>query len=201
MLLDGPGFLLAPRAAIWQRIDMKSAAQLLGIIVVLVLLAIGISFLLPAQTRHTRVLTLKQTPGAVFTVLSDVEKFPTWNRNLEKTERLAPIDGKEAMKQTFKGGVAVTVVTTESLAPTHLVHTVRAGNGGNSFSGSWTYDVTPLNDGCDVVLTEKSYIANPMLRLMMRLFGSTRYIDQHLVDLARHFGERPIIRSMPAERG
>ncbi|HEY6111553.1 MAG TPA: SRPBCC family protein [Chthoniobacterales bacterium] len=200
MLPDGRGFLLANGAAIWQSINMKLAARLLGIIVVLVLLAIGISFLLPAQTRHTRVLTLKQTPEAVFTVLSDVEKFPTWNRNLEKIERLPPIAGKEAMKQTFRGGTTLIIVTTESLAPTHLIRTVRTAVG-NSFSGSWTYDITPLNDGCDVVLTEKSYIANPMLRLIMRLSGSTRHIDQHLVDLARHFGEKPIVWSKPAERG
>ena len=96
MLLDGCGFLLAKGAPIWQRINMKSAARLLGVIILLLLLAIGISFLLPAQARHTRVLTLKQTPEAVFTVLSDVEKFPAWNRNVEKVERLPPIDGKEA---------------------------------------------------------------------------------------------------------
>ena len=194
MLLDGCGFLLAKGAPIWQRINMKSAARLLGVIILLLLLAIGISFLLPAQARHTRVLTLKQTPEAVFTVLSDVEKFPAWNRNLEKVERLPPIDGKEAMKQTFKGGMTLMVATTESLAPTHLVRTVRAV-GGNTFSGCWSYEITPVNDGCVVALTEKSYIANPLLRLMVRLFGSTRHIDQHLVDLAKYFGETPSVRS------
>src|SRR5438128_11132207 len=105
---------------------MKSVAGLLGVIILLLLLAIGISFLLPAQARHTRVLTLKQTPEAVFTVLSDVEKFPAWNRNLEKVERLPPIDGKEAMKQTFKGGMTLVVVSTECIEPTHLVSLDRA---------------------------------------------------------------------------
>jgi hypothetical protein len=178
-------------------IAMKWMMGVLATLVVLLVLAITISFTLPAQTKHTRVLTLKQTPEAVFAVLSDVEKFPAWNRYLEKVERLPPIDGKEAMKQTFKGGMSLMVATTESLAPTHLVRTVHAA-GGNTFSGSWTYEITPTNDGCEVALTEKSYIANPILRLVVRLFGSTRQIDQHLVDLAKYFGETPSVRSTVA---
>lgn len=173
---------------------MKWIARVLGIVVLVLLLAIAISFALPAQMKHTRVVILKQTPEKVFAVLSDVEKLPTWNRNLEKVELLPPIDGKDAMKQTFKGGTSMTVVTTESLAPTHLVRSVREA-GGNAFSGSWSYEITPITDGCEVALTEKSYIKNPILRLIIRIFGPTRYIDQHLVGLAKHFGETPTLRS------
>jgi hypothetical protein len=169
-------------------------ARVLGSVVLVVLLAIVISFALPAQMKHTRVIILKQTPEKVFAVLSDVEKLPTWNRNLEKVELLPPIDGKDAMKQTFKGGTSMTIVTMESLAPTHLVRVVRAVSG-NTFTGSWTYEITPTTDGCEVALSEKSYIKNPIFRLMVRVFGPTRYIDQHLVDLAKHFGETPTLRS------
>ena len=177
---------------------VKWAARVVGILALLIVLAVAVSFALPAKTKHTRLIALKQTPGAVFAVLSDVEKFPTWNRNLEKVERLPPIDGKEATKQTFKGGMTMTVVTTENLAPTHLVRAVREVSG-NDFSGSWNYEITPTNEGCEVALTEKSYIKNPMFRLMVWLFGSTKYIDHHLVDLAKHFGEKPIIWSKRAE--
>jgi hypothetical protein len=179
---------------------MKWLVRILGAVVVLAALAIAASFTLPAQSKHTRVIALKQTPEAIFTVLSDVGKFPSWNRSLEKIEMLPPIDGKEATKQTFKGGMTMTIVTTESLAPTHLVRTVRAGNG-NAFSGSWTYQITPINEGTEVALTEKSYINNPMFRLMVWLVGSTKHVDHHLVDLGRHFGETPIIWSKrPAAR-
>jgi hypothetical protein len=186
-------FPLARRFAICQIDAVKLIVRVLGIVVLVVLLLIVISFALPAQTKHTRVVILKQTPEKVFAVLFDVEKLPTWNRNLEKVELLPPIDGKDAMKQTFKGGTSMTVVTTESLAPTHVVRSVREVSG-NAFSGSWRYEITPTTDGCEVALTEKSYIKKPIFRLMTRLFGSTRYIDQHLVDLAKHFGETPTLR-------
>jgi ribosome-associated toxin RatA of RatAB toxin-antitoxin module len=180
---------------------MKWTARVLGIVIVSLALVIAISFALPAQMKHTRVIILKQTPEKVFAVLSDVEKLPTWNRNLQKVEMLPPIDGKEATKQISKNGMTMTIVTAESLAPTHLVRVVREVSS-NAFSRSWTYEITPTADGCQVALTEKSDIKNPIFRLMVRIFGSTRYIDQHLVDLAKHFSETPTLRSgaFPARR-
>jgi hypothetical protein len=173
---------------------MKWMARVLASLLVLLGLAVAISFALPAESKHTRVVALKQAPESVFPVLADVGKFPSWNRSVQKVEMLAPIDGKEATKQTFKSGMTMTVITTETLAPTHLVRTAR-DLGGNNFSGSWNYEITPTNDGCEVAVTEKSHIKNPMFRIIIRLFGSTRHIDQHLVDLARHFGETPVIWS------
>ena len=194
-------FLLARRFAICHIDAVKWIARILGFVILLLALLIAISFALPAQMTHKRVIILKQTPEKVFAVLSDVEKLPTWNRNLQKVEMLPPLDGKETTKQTAKDGRTMTVVTMESLPPTHLVRVVR-GVSGNAFSGSWTYEITPTTDGCEVALTEKSYIRNPIFRLMVRLFGSTRYIDQHLVDLAKHFGETPTLRAnaTPARR-
>lgn len=178
---------------------MKWLVPGIGVPVAVLVLAITLSFALPAETSHTRVIVLQQTPEAVFTVLSDVEKLPTWSRNLEKVEMLPPIDGKDATRQTFKGGRTLTVVTTESLAPTHLVRTLQDASG-TTFSGSWSYEIIPTNEGCEVALTERSHIANRMLRLLVWLSGSTRYIDQQLVDLARHFGEKPTIWSKRPER-
>jgi hypothetical protein len=180
---------------------VKWTARVLGIVIVSLAIVIALSFALPAQMKDTRVIILKQTPEKVFAVLSDVEKLPTWNRNLKTIKILPPIDGKEATKQTSKDGTTMTIVTTESLAPTHLVRVAREVSS-NAFSGSWTYDITPTADGCEVALTEKSDIKNPIFRLMVRVFGLTRYIDQHLVDPAKHFGETPTLRSgtLPARR-
>lgn len=72
---------------------------------------IGITFLagyaLPATTKVSRSITLQQPPAAVFAVLADVQHLAEWNRNTEKVEMLPPIAGKEATKQTFKGGVTM----------------------------------------------------------------------------------------------
>ena len=70
---------------------------LLRVVAVLVLLAVAVylaGFAIPAHTTHTRTISLKQTPTAVFALLTDLPSFPQWNRNTLKVEMLPPIDGK-----------------------------------------------------------------------------------------------------------
>lgn len=128
----------------------------------------------------------------VFAALADVQKLPEWNRNVKTVEVLPLIEGKEASRQTFGEGMSIVVVTTESLAPTHLVREIRDSSA--PFGGSWTYDISPTSDGSKVVLTEKSEIKNPFFRLMVQIFGPTKYLNQNLTDLGRRFGEKVTVR-------
>ncbi len=38
-------------------------------------------------------------------------------------------------------------------------------------------------------LTEVAEFKNPLFRVMTKIFGQTKYMDQHLEDLAKKFGE------------
>jgi uncharacterized protein YndB with AHSA1/START domain len=167
---------------------------LLRILFVLFVLVVALSFYarsIPAHQTHTRTLTLKKTPEAVFTLLTDLQTFPKWNRNMEKIEMLPPIDGKEATRQTFKGNMTMTIVTSDSNPPKHLVRSM--GDSGGPFEGSWIYDITPTADGSEVVLTEQSTMNSAFFRLMAKLFSPTKYMDQHLEDMAKQFGEVAVI--------
>ena len=167
---------------------MKWILYLAILIGVLVAAVFGIGYALPAKTTITRSITLKEKPATVFATLADVQHFAEWNRNTEKVEMLPPVNGKEATKQTLKGGMVMTIVTAESDPPTHLVR--RLGDAGGPFAGSWTYDLTPAGDGgTQVKLTEVAEFKNPLFRVMTKLFGQTKYMDQHLEDLAKKFGE------------
>jgi hypothetical protein len=100
---------------------------------------------------------------------------------------LPPAGGKEATKQSFKGGMVMTIITAESAPPHHLLRTM--GDPKGPFVGSWTYEISPADAGSKVVLTEVAEFKNPLFRVMTRIFGQTKYIDQHLEDLAKKFGE------------
>lgn len=95
--------------------------------ILLFVLLIGALFLagyaLPAKTTTSRSITLHQPPEAVFLVLADVKRIADWNRNTEKVEMLPPVDGKETTRQTFKGGMTMIIITSESAPPKHLVRT------------------------------------------------------------------------------
>lgn len=165
---------------------MKWIVRLVAFLIAVVLVVLTLGYALPVQSEHTRSITLKQPPEAVFTALADVQKMPEWNRNLSRVEILPPTDGKETMRQTLKNGMSMELVTTESLSPTHLVRESKGG----PYVGSWTYEIAPTNDGSKVTLTEKAEIKKPPLRVLARVFGPTKYLDEHLIDLARHFGEQ-----------
>jgi uncharacterized protein YndB with AHSA1/START domain len=168
---------------------------LFRIILVLIVLA-GAAYLyalsLPAHQTHTRTTTLKQTPDAVFALLTDLPNFPKWNRNMVKIEMLPPVDGKEATRQTFKGNMQMTIITSESSPPKRLVRSM--GDIGGPFEGSWTYEITPTADGSQIVLTEQATTNNACFRLMVKMFGPTKYMDEHLEGMAKYFGETAVIR-------
>ena len=163
---------------------------LFRLVLVLLVIVAGLYFYgrsIPAHQTHRRSITLKQTPEAVFALLTDLPSFPKWNRNMEKIEILPPIDGKEATRQTFKGNMVMTILTSESTPPKHLVRSM--GDSGGPFEGSWIYDITPTSEGSEVVLTEQSTMNSVLFRLMSKLFSPTKYMDEHLEDIAKHFGE------------
>lgn len=170
--------------------------KVFGWILVVLIVAVGGVWLyassLPKHTTHTRSIALKQTPDAVFALLADIPSLPKWNANMEKVEMLAPIDGKEAVRETFKGNMQMTVITSESTPPSHLVRTL--GDSNAPFTGSWTYEIKSAAGGSDVSLTEDSHVKNPFFRLMIRVFGPTKYMDEHLAGMAKHFGETATIR-------
>jgi uncharacterized protein YndB with AHSA1/START domain len=172
---------------------MKWIIRIVVIIVVLGALIFAIGFILPSHTTHTRTITLKQPPEKVFAMLADIPNMPKWNRNMEKVEILTPVDGKETTRQTFKGGMDMVITTTESSPPNHLVRALGDSNG--PFSGSWTYGIAAAPDGgSQVALTEQSEIPNPFFRFMVKIFGPTKYMDEHLQDLGKQFGESVTVR-------
>ncbi len=166
---------------------MKWIVRILVLVIVFIGIAFAIGYALPSHTTHTRTIAIKQMPEAVFALLADVQGMPKWNRHMEKVEMLPPVDGREATRQTFQGNMVMTIITTESVPPSHLVRTM--GDASGPFSGSWTYDISPTSDSSKIALTEQSDVKNPIARLMMRIFGPTKYVDDHLSDLAQHFGE------------
>ena len=171
---------------------MKTLLRIIGVLILLAIVAYVYALSIPSHQTHARTISLRQTPETVFLLLADLPNYPKWNRNTLKMEVLPLMDGKEATRQTFRGNMQMTIVTTETTPPTHLVRSM--GDIGGPFEGLWSYDITRTADGCQIALTEQSTMTNPVFRLMTKLFGETKYMDEHLKDLAKHFGEKAIIR-------
>ena len=166
---------------------MKWIARIFGFILILIVLALALGYAIPAHHKLTRTITLKRSPDAIFAVLADLPNMPAWNHGVKKVEMLPPIDGKEASRQTLEGNMVMTIVTSERTLPNRLVRTVADASA--PFSGSWIYDISANANGSQVALTEDSAVPNPIFRLLVKISGPAKYLDKHLVDLGKHFGE------------
>ena len=59
-----------------------------------------------------------------------------------------------------------------------------------SFGGTWTYELTPTEGGCELTITESGEIYNPIFRVFARfVFGYTATMETYLKQLGTKFGE------------
>jgi uncharacterized protein YndB with AHSA1/START domain len=173
---------------LWIPIGLVGALVVLG--VVLCLLGRG----LPEGHVVSATLRLARPPAEVFAALADTAGVPSWDKGVDRVERLPDRDGHEAWRWTM-GRNAMVLVTTRSEAPSVLVRTIA--DEAKFFSGDWTYAVRPDGAGCAVELTEhgRVHVALPraMMRYMPFLADPAMYLKRHLVRLAGKFGEAPRI--------
>ena len=123
--------------AMKRRAPMYWILVVVGSLVGLAALLFIIGACLPKRHQFTRAITLKQSPEAVFALLDDVQGMLQWNSNLVKIDGAPDVNGKPATRQTFKGGMAMTIVTSERDPPRRLVRTMV--DDGGPYFGGWSY--------------------------------------------------------------
>ena len=153
-----------------------------GVLVALILLLIAIGYALPINHVATREASLAAPPERVFSVLRDVEKFPTWRSDVKSVEVLATTP---ALRWRERGDNDITFEMETVEAPGKIV--TRIVDKTLPFGGSWTYALSPEGGGTRLVITENGEVYNPLFRFMSRfVFGHTATIDRYLDDLGRH---------------
>jgi uncharacterized protein YndB with AHSA1/START domain len=153
-----------------------------GVLVALILLLIAIGYALPIGHVATRETRLSAPPEPVFSVLRDVEKFPTWRSDVKSVEVLATTP---ALRWRERGDNDITFEMETLEAPTKMV--TRIADKTLPFGGSWTYELSPQDGGTRLVITEHGEVYNPLFRFMSRfVFGHTATIEKYLDDLQRY---------------
>jgi uncharacterized protein YndB with AHSA1/START domain len=160
-----------------------------GILAGILALIALVGLLLPKSHQVSRSVALKQTPDAVWQVISDFPNEPTWHGGIERVERLPDKDGHEVWRETFSGGYPMQLETLEAVPPRRLVRAIADERG--PFTGRWEFDVAPIETGCRVTIIEYGDVANPFFRVMARLFMHPAiYIEIYLKALAGKFNEQ-----------
>ena len=155
---------------------------IIGTLVALGLVITLIGWSLPVAHTASQTATVAASPEKVFALVTAVEAYPTWWKDLSRVEMLPPTDGRTRFRQTDSTG-AIVMEVVETTPPTRYV--TRIADPDQPFGGTWTWEIAPEGAGSRVTITERGEVYNPLFRFMARfVFGYTATMESHLAALA-----------------
>lgn len=166
---------------------MKRVLIVAGVLAGLLAVMWGIGALLPAEHTATRMARFAQPPEAVWEAITNVEGMTAWRSGLKGIRRLPGRDGKPAWVEVSDFG-EMPMEIVEWDPPRRLVG--RIADDTLPFGGAWTYEITPVDGGCTLRITEDGVIRSAMFRFLSRfIFGHASTLETYLRDLGKKFGE------------
>jgi hypothetical protein len=152
-----------------------SAFALAGALLVVVL----IGSLLPRRHVVFRTVSLRQTPDAVWNLISGP---PTWRPSVKSYRQLPDSNGHRMWQETNQDGQTLTLEAVESVPQVRLV--TRIADTKLPFGGTWTYEIAPSGTGCTLTITEDGEVYNPLFRFVSRfIMGHAATIDNYVKEL------------------
>jgi Polyketide cyclase / dehydrase and lipid transport len=165
---------------------MRWLIYIVAVIVLLIAVVVAIGYALPTAHIATRQAHYRQSPEAVYALISGPQN---WRPDLVRTEELPKSpSGARRWKEYAKNGAAVTFEVAQALPP--RIYQARIADKSLPFGGTWTYEITPTANGCDLRIIEAGEVYNPVFRFVSRfLMGYTKTMDTYLVAVGGKFGE------------
>lgn len=155
-------------------------------IVAAVAFVVVVGALMPRKHSATRSARLAAAPDAVWAVLADFQSHPSWRPGLKSVTRLADRNGHPVWNEVGSWGDAMTVEIEVFDPPRRMVG--RIIDDRLPFGGTWTYELSPLDGGTRVRITEDGFIKPAAFRYMARIFGMTATMEKYLRALSRKLG-------------
>ena len=136
---------------------------------------------LPEEHTAQRDHVFSATPERIFKEISTPSAYPKWRSGVQQVTMLADSAGMPRFRESAMSG-DVTYVVEHKVDNRQYVLTIADAN--LPYSGSWTFDLTPVAGGTQLSITEEGAVHNPFFRFMSRyVFGHFRTIDGYLGDL------------------
>ena len=149
-------------------------------------LVAGIGYALPQDHVASMSRQVAMPPPALFTRITDVERYPEWRKDVERVEVITrtPLKWRE-----HAGGDIITFEIIETVPASRVI--TRIADPGLPFGGTWTYELQAEGPGTRVTITERGEVYNPIFRFLSRfVFGHTATMETVLEGLAQDPGSR-----------
>src|SRR5688500_13912044 len=175
------------------RIRLKRLSIAIGIIVALIAAVIIVGYSLPIEHTAQRSVELRAAPGDVWLTITDVAAYPAWREDIDEVEVLAPVDGRQAWRESGdNGGVEYVARVVEP--PARMVSRITSDD--LPFGGEWEYLVEPAETGSRITISERGEVYNPIFRFVSRfILGHTTTMDEYIRALGRKFGATVVTAS------
>lgn len=161
-------------------LHIAAAVAVVGVLVVI------IGYSLPKAHSVSRTATMPMPPDALYSLLADVDRYPSWRPGVKALERHADHDGKPAWTEEASG-TKIALRFERMERPSLLVS--RIADPSLPFGGTWTYRIQPAPGGSSLTITEDGEVYNPFFRFMSRfVFGHTATLDQFVENLQARAG-------------
>lgn len=171
---------------------MKIAMIVLAVLVGLVVLVAAIGWMLPVKHVATQQATYRATPDIVFATITDVERLPEWRASVKSVEMDVSQPGRTRFRESSGDGTIAYLVE-ESISPRRRV--TRIDDASLPFGGTWTYELTPTDNGTTLRITEHGEVYNPIFRFMSRfVFSHHRTMETYLTELGAKLGSAATIQ-------
>jgi len=166
-----------------------------GVVLTVVGLACSVGAVLPRDHVATGSLAVRAGADAVWQAIRDVEGLPSWRRSVNKIEGVER-DGERGARRWTEHGThgPMTMIVDECVEAKRLV--TRIDDTKLPFGGSWTFELTPVEDAdgggvsTRVRITERGFVKMPPMRAIAKVFMDPRAnLVAYLQDLsAKHGG-------------
>ena len=175
---------------------MRWALWIVGGLAAIVALVAMVGAMLPKGHVAARAARFRQSPDAVWRAITGYEEFPKWRPGVQSVTRLPDANGHLVfMEKSGAGSSAqeipyeiVESVAPEGGAPGRLV--ARIADEKLPFGGSWMYEVSAVDGGTVLRITEQGEVYNPIFRFVSHFFMSqTKTMEDYLDALGKKFGE------------
>lgn len=165
---------------------MRWIVWIIAVIAIVGVLVIIVGYSLPKGHSATRTAKVSLSPDAVYTLLADVDKYPSWRPAVTSLQRHPDRDGRPVWTEDVSG-MTIPLQFEKMERPSLLV--ARIADPSLPFGGTWTYRIHPAATGSEVTITEDGEVYNPVFRFMSRfVFGYTATLDEFVKNLEARAG-------------
>ncbi|MBS1711417.1 MAG: SRPBCC family protein [Armatimonadetes bacterium] len=156
----------------------------------LVLLALGGMFAVGAALPVGHVATVRivvdANPSQVWALLTDVEHFPDWRKDVKSVVRKDSVGGYASwVEVTDFGEIPLTVIDQEQ----NVTLTAKIDGQDLKFGGTWTWELAGQGSQCEVTITERGEVYSPPFRFLSKyIFGHDRTLKAYAASLEAKLG-------------